>query len=267
MDSPGTDAPPPSAEGPMRQPDDAFLREVLTGLYGAQLAVDPDNGYLREHAAPVAVDNQIRTFRWYRPYLSPGWTVLDWGCNHAPDSCLMRAAFGDRIELHSCDFVEAARFRVFHEYGRSAHRKLEDPVLLPFASDLFDAVIGSGVLEHTAMDYESLKELRRVLKPDGVLVISALPNRLSVQEWLRRVVRKQDFHRRLYGRADAAQLLKRSGFYPVDAGYHSFFWERLLSATGLGRWERSLTAAFKRLLPIHVFGSTLCFVARKVTVM
>jgi SAM-dependent methyltransferase len=193
--------------------------------------------------------------------------VLDWGCNHAPDSCLLRSTFGDGLELHSCDFLEPGRYPVFHDFGRPAHTSLDDPIRLPFASNIFDAVIGSGVLEHTAMDYESLKELHRVIKPDGVLVISALPNRLSVQEWVRRVIRRRDFHRRLYGMAEAAQLLKRSGFYPVFRGYHSFFWERRLGALGLRRWERGLTAALKTAAPLHVFGSTLCFVARKITVM
>jgi len=262
-----TNASRPSAGGLREGADDDVLRRVLEGLYSAQLALDPDNGYLREHGTQIAVDNQIRTFRWYRPHLPLAGTVLDWGCNHAPDSCLMRAALGDRLDLHSCDFLEPGRFPVFHEFGQSAYRKLDDLVLLPFPSNCFDAVIGSGVLEHTAMDYEALKELHRVLKPEGVLVISALPNWLSAQEWVRRVIQKRDFHRRLYGRAEAVQLLKRSGFYPVAAGSHSFFWERLLGAMGLRRWERELTSALKRLLPLHVFGSTLCFVARKVTVM
>ena len=128
-------------------------------------------------------------------------------------------------------------------------------------------VIGSGVLEHTALDYESLKELHRVIKPDGILVISYLPNWLSIKEWVRRSVTKRDFHRRLYGRGEATQLLKRSGFYPVAARYHTFFWEQLLVAVGLRRWEQGLSSLLARALPAQVFASTLCFVARKVTMM
>jgi SAM-dependent methyltransferase len=222
----------------------------LEEFYAKELDLDPDNPYLLQHGRPVSIANHVRTFHWYRPYLPVTGTVLDWGCHHAPDSCLLRAWFGDRLSLYSCDFIEPDRYQVFHDFARTTYKRLEDESALPFPSNFFDAVIGSGVLEHTPMDYESLKGLRRVIKPGGVLVISYLPNRLSFKEWVRRVVRKKDFHRRLYGMGEAKQLLKRCGFYPVAAGY----------GAGGGGW-------FHQLLPIHVFNSTLCFVARKVTMM
>ncbi len=242
------------------------LHELLEDLYKQQLDIDPSNGYLREHGSPVCVGNQIRTFHWYRPYLPETGAVLDWGCNHAPDSCLLRAWFADRLELYSCDFIEQTRYPVFHDFARPSHKTLEDEVRLPFPSNFFDAVIASGVLEHTAMDYESLKELHRVLKPRGVLVISYLPNWLSFKEWMRRALWRKDFHRRLYGMGETKRLLKRCGFYPVAAGYQTFFWERLLAAMGMSRWERGLSK-LARLVPIHVFSSALCFVAQKMTEM
>jgi SAM-dependent methyltransferase len=244
-----------------------LLQDLLKGLYAKQSIIEPDNGYLLEHGSSIYIENQVRTFHWYRPYLPNMGSILDWGCNHAPDSCLLRASFGDRLSLYSCDFIEANQYEVFHSFAHTNHKRLDDEIHLPFASNFFDAVIGSGVLEHTAMDDESLKELHRVVKPDGVLVISYLPNRLSFQEWVRRVIRKKNFHRRLYGLTEAKQLLKRRGFYPIVAGYHTFFWERKLAAVGLSRWERRLSKLLTRLLPLHLFGSTLYFVAQKVTVM
>jgi SAM-dependent methyltransferase len=255
------------AAGLMRTAGHTTLQHVLEQLYREQLALEPDNGYLLEHGSQKAIANQISTFHWYRPFLPEAGTVLDWGCNHAPDSCLLRHWFGDCLSLHSCDFLEPDRYPVFHDFARSVHKRLEDEVRLPFPSSFFDAVIGSGVLEHTALDYESLKELHRVIKPDGILVISYLPNWLSIKEWVRRSVTKRDFHRRLYGRGEATQLLKRSGFYPVAARYHTFFWEQLLVAVGLRRWEQGLSSLLARALPAQVFASTLCFVARKVTMM
>jgi ubiquinone/menaquinone biosynthesis C-methylase UbiE len=38
---------------------------------------------------------------------------------------------------------------------------------LPYAPNTFDAVVASGVLEHTAMDMEALKALFRVTKTAG----------------------------------------------------------------------------------------------------
>lgn len=229
--------------------------------------MDPDNRYLREHGSEASIANQIRTFHWYRPYLPETGAVLDWGCNHAPDSCLLRACFANRLDLYSCDLIERSQYSVFHEFARSSYEKLEDLILLPYPSNFFDAVIGSGVLEHTAMDYESLKELHRVVKPGGFLIISYLPNRLSFREWVRRTVWKRDFHRRLYRMGETKQFLKRCGFYPVTARYHTFFWERLLAAMGLRRWEQALSKLIARLVPVHLFSSTLCFIAEKVTSM
>jgi len=243
------------------------LPALLENLYSTQLALDPDDAYLREHAKAICIANQIRTFHWYRPFLPTAGNVLDWGCNHAPDSCLLRAWFGDQLNLYSCDFAERNRYPVFQAFAGASYTNLEAEVQLPFPENHFDAIIGSGVLEHAATDYESLKELRRVLKPEGVLVLSYLPNWLSLNEWMRRVVRQRAFHRRLYGLGEAKQLLKRCGFYPVAAGYHTFFWERLLTAVGLRRWERGLAKVLSRLLPVQTFCSTLCFVARKVNVM
>lgn len=246
---------------------DGGLERLLDDLYRKQLALDPGNGYLISHGSRSAIANQVRTFHWYRRRLPESGAILDWGCNHAPDSCLLRAWYGDRLSLFSCDFVESSRYRAFHDFARAEHSRLDDGVRLPFSSNFFEAVIGSGVLEHTAMDYESLKELHRVLKPEGVLVISYLPNWLSLDEWIRRVIRKRDFHHRLYGLSEATQLLKRAGFYPEVFGYHTFFWERRLSAIGLRRGEQGLARMLRRILPVHVFSSTLFFVARKVFAM
>jgi SAM-dependent methyltransferase len=246
-----------------REPLEALLQE----LYREQLAQLPDDRYLQEHARAACIANQVRTFHWYRPYLPAEGAVLDWGCNHAPDSCLLRAYCDDRFRLHGCDFVEADRYAIFHQFARCSYTRLADPVRLPYEANRFEAVIGSGVLEHAALDLESLKELYRVLKPGGVLVVSYLPNWLSVHEWVRRVVWRRDFHRRLYGRGEAKLLLKRCGFYPLTVRYHTFVRERLLAALGVRRWERGLSELLARLVPVQVFSSTLCLVAEKVTMM
>jgi SAM-dependent methyltransferase len=237
---------------------DRSLHEVLADLFREQLHFDPGNTYLRNHSQARQIDNHVRTFHWYRPFLPEMGRVLDWGCQHAPDSCLLRAWYGQTLELSSCDFPESRRHRVFHEFARTVHDCLEDSVLLPYRKEQFDAVIGSGVLEHAARDGACLDELYRVIKPGGVLIITYLPNRLSIQEWLRRVIRKRDFHRRLYGRAEACHLLKHHGFYPLAVRYHTFFWERS-GLPGAG-W-------LARLLPVQIFCSALCIVARRMRCM
>jgi SAM-dependent methyltransferase len=241
--------------------------QILADLYRRQQALSPHDSYLLEHASPAVLANQVRTFDSYLPYLPPRGTVLDWGCNHAPDSCLLRAVCGDRFELHGCDFASADTFRIFHEFAGLSYTRITDPLELPYPACSFDAVIASGTLEHTALDYEALKNVYRVLKPGGVLVISYLPNWLSRAEWVRRNVSRRNFHRRLYGQQETRQLLKRTGFMPLFVEYHTFFWYRNLTLLGLGRWKSPLSRFLHRVLPVHWFAPAHWAVAHKVQCM
>jgi SAM-dependent methyltransferase len=155
----------------------------------------------------------------------------------------------------------------FYDYAGLSYTPLQDVVKIPYASDSFDAIIASGVLEHVAMDYESLKEIYRILKPDGVLIISYLPNWLSVNEWFRRVIRKQAFHRRLYRMGGTRQLLKRAGFCPVDARHHIFLRDRILENVPLDTLLPTFNILLTTLLPANLFSSVLRIIARKVTCM
>lgn len=72
---------------------------------------------------------------------------------------------------------------------------------LPFRSDCFDAVLSSEAIEHTPHPERSVRELYRLVKPGGALVLST-PNRL----WL--------------GPVRAASAM---GLRPYD-GYENFLW-------------------------------------------
>jgi SAM-dependent methyltransferase len=239
------------------------LTGALRDLYVRQREHGTWNSYLDEHSRPYCIDNQVSTFQWYMPFLPERGVVLDWGCQHAPDSCLLRTALGDRFERHACDFGPARKYNVFADYADARFSELQDVVRTPYAANAFDVVIGSGVLEHVAMDYESLKEVHRILKPGGILIGSYLPNRWSIAEWRRRVVWKRDFHQRLYNRRETVDLLKHTGFSPLCVDHHTFIWDRLLNKLG-ARKSATFNQAMKFLLPVHLFCSTLRFLARKV---
>jgi SAM-dependent methyltransferase len=241
------------------------LFQCLERLYHQQALLAPE-AYLGDHGNARQVLNHVHTFRWYAPYLPARGAVLDWGCRHAPDSCLLHAVFGDAFALYGCDFVEPEQYRAFRDHSGVAYTKLNHPWCLPYDTHAFDAVVGSGTLEHTALDYESLKELYRVLKNDGILVISYLPNVWSYREFVQRVIRKREFHRRLYHRGEFLRLLKRAGFYPLDLRYQTFFWEQQLANLGEPPWARAILSSLRLLTPAFL-SSTLCCVARKVDMM
>ena len=241
-------APPPHTTSP------AALYDLLAGLYVRQREASGPNPYLEEHARPRTIRGHVEMFHRYLPHLPRHGAILDWGCNHAPDSCLLRAARGDAYALYGCDFPPPGTFEAFHGFADFEYRPLEDIVRIPFGDGQFDAVVGGGTLEHTAMDYESLKEVHRVLKPGGVFVASYLPNWLSYGEFLRRAFNRPH-HLRLYGLAETRRLLLHTGFQPLRVVYQCWGWER--------RTPR-LAPILRVVAPVQIFCSTLFAVGRKV---
>lgn len=234
------------------------LETLLRDLYGRCRVVGPEEAYFAEHAAPGFIAAQVRTFLWYSRHLGDAGCLLDWGCHHAPDACLVRAAFGGRCTLYGCDFGDPASYAAFHEFAALRYARLTDPFRLPYGDATFDAAVASGALEHAAMDYESLKELWRCLKPGGVLVITFLPNRWSRGEFAKRIMR-QPCHLRRYGRGELEHMLLHTGFVPIEIGYQS----RSGALSGVSGGNPLRTAVF-RALQVRRLTSCLCAVARKV---
>ena len=91
-----------------------------------------------------------------------------------------------------------------------------DGELLPFADDLFDVVICTETLEHVPDDRAVLRELVRVLRRGGVLVVS-VPDEYSERLLWRLSPRYRSHpggHVRIYRRQDIATLLRASGAEP-----------------------------------------------------
>ena len=240
------------------------LRALLGALYSEEAGALEDPAYLAEHARTNSIRRQVDVFERYRRFVAPGDRVLDWGCHHAPDSCLLRATFGESVELHGCDFFAAGRFRRFHDFARLDYRVLDDLIRLPYDDQSFDVVVGSGVLEHTMMDYESLKELHRVLKVGGRLIVTFLPNRYSLSEFVARR-RGLRAHRRLYAKSEMLSMLRHYGFDPIASAYHQFLpahrCQKFLGAA----WR--LNHGLERVWPLKIICSNMMAIAEKVIIM
>jgi len=234
---------------------------LLSRLYAEQHAAGATD-YLADHARTSVVLHQVNVFRWYVRHIQAGTSVLDWGSNHGPDACLLRHWFGDAIDLHACDFVPEDTFRVFRDYAKAAYSRIFDPLTLPYPAGRFDAAVGSGVLEHTAMEGEALKELYRILRPLGLLVVTYVPYAYSWAEWWQRNIRKRDFHRRVYTRRGLAALLKSHGFYPLELEFQTTV-PNVVEGKQPTWWTR-LGRVFRYPLPSH---AVLCCVAQKMIAM
>jgi SAM-dependent methyltransferase len=200
---------------------DACVQQ-LAALYRPQLeALEATGrqwaaGYLEAHSGLVgAVDRQVWIARRYLPHVRG--RLLDWGCMHAPDACLVRMLAPDVGPLHGCDVFDPGTFQVFHDFAGLAYRQVEHPWRLPYPDEYFDTVIADGVLEHVPIDGQSLVELYRVLRPGGRLIVCALPNAWSYTEWLARWTGRPH-HLRTYTLAAAKLALLHHGLLPLQAG-------------------------------------------------
>lgn len=91
---------------------------------------------------------------------------------------------------------------------------------VPFESGFFDVVIGAEVIEHLANTDFFIKEVRRVLKDGGILILTT-PNLVSLGRRLNYLLGKDGFHEASYA-------------YPPGAGGHLRYFNKHLLFSFLG---------------------------------
>lgn len=196
-----------------------------------------------------------------------GGAVLDLGCGHA-DWLSLELARASLVCGVDSD-LGALRRNVTHRnlIGARAER-------LPFPAATFDLVTTAWVLEHLEHPAAVLREVRRVLRPEGRFVFLT-PNAWNYNVWLIRLVpdRVHDFlSRRLYARQErdtypvrylvnsprrleralvAARLRRRQLFLNGDPSYISF--NPALFALGR-QLERILELGPLRQARVHLLG-------------
>lgn len=154
-------------------------------------------------------------------------SILDWGCGKGHVSFLLNRRGAN---VTSCDYCSSDAADDDSAFGQDtpiihsnkmAVNRLKDAIRMPYQDREFDVVLSFGVLEHVDDDFESLKEVRRILRPGGVFFCFNLPYVLS---WTQRVSRMlgDNYHDRLYNRALVERLLPSAGFEMFD------FWHRQL---------------------------------------
>jgi 2-polyprenyl-3-methyl-5-hydroxy-6-metoxy-1,4-benzoquinol methylase len=107
--------------------------------------------------------NENETFELLKQYVDPGDRILDAGCGMG--DMLLRLEGYDAVGIDlSAEYVE-----VCHERGLQAQVGRVEK--LPWPRDHFDMVICTDVLEHVLDLNKAVRELLRVLKPGGTLIV------------------------------------------------------------------------------------------------
>jgi ubiquinone/menaquinone biosynthesis C-methylase UbiE len=126
-----------------------------------------------------------------RQHVSPGTRLLDAGCGHYLE---FSRELADTVEVVGVDLEEQLDTR----NRRSPYAIRADLEHLPFPSNYFDVVISRSVVEHLTDPPRVFRELHRVLKPGGKVILST-PNkwdyisvaaRLTPYSWHRALVSK-----------------------------------------------------------------------------
>ena len=134
--------------------------------------------------------------------LVSGLRVLDAACGEGYGSALLAGA---AAAVAGVDISEDA---IAHANGRYGGGNLEfltaDCLALPFADHAFDCVVSFETLEHLEDQDRLLREIRRVLKPEGFLVISS-PDKAVYSE---RMQYQNEYHVRELYRGELEALLR-----------------------------------------------------------
>jgi 2-polyprenyl-6-hydroxyphenyl methylase / 3-demethylubiquinone-9 3-methyltransferase len=178
----------------------ARVMRVLLRLRGYQAPLHPKHLAMTDEA-----------HHWYAPHVKPGWLVADLGCDEGGHAIYLAKAGTKVVGLETSG--EALRLAVRHDRIGYARADLETS--LPLEGGKFDALVALDVIEHLNNREQFLDEARRLLKPNGILLLSA-PNRET--DWNRTARRLGVFelsdpdHKFEYSRQELVGAVESAGF-------------------------------------------------------
>jgi SAM-dependent methyltransferase len=191
--------------------------------------------------------NYLRFADEMKGFLPSGARVLDWGCGLGQVSWLL-ARRGLAVTSYDVQRFPPARLVIDADQMVVG----DDPVLLPFPSASFDAVLSCGVLEHVVDERASLQEIKRVLKPGGFFFIYQLPQRYAYTELINRCREGRWHHPRRYTPRTAKRQLEAAGFRLVLQRRANYLPKNLTGAPLLARRAYNRIGSLVNLLDLSL---------------
>jgi ubiquinone/menaquinone biosynthesis C-methylase UbiE len=116
------------------------------------------------------------------PYVKSRNSLLDYGSGTGANTVLFKDDFKQitGLEVENNFFNEAEKIKKEMKIENIKY-ELYDGNTIPYSPGYFDAIVSYEVIEHTQNDFVSLKELCRVLKKNGRLIIT-VPNKWYLME-------------------------------------------------------------------------------------
>jgi ubiquinone/menaquinone biosynthesis C-methylase UbiE len=173
---------------------------------------------------------------WHRYHftapLVAGLDVLDVACGEGYGSALLATRAATVI---GADIAQTAVDHARSRYAAVANLSFRqaDCAALPFADANFDAVVSFETIEHIIAQEPFLHEIRRVLRPDGLLILSC-PNKAEYSD---RLGVANEFHVRELYRDELTALIVPRFAHAVWYGQRPSFYSVVWPEEGAARGE------------------------------
>lgn len=165
-----------------------------------------------------------------------GCKILEIGCSGGP---LIQQLHADGYRQVTGIDISADGIEICRQRGLTDTHVM-DARKLAFPDESFDVITASDVLEHLADAPGALREWKRVLKPDGKLIVFVPAFQF---QWSEHDEVNKHFKR--YRRSELCQLLEVNGFRLVRSSYWNFMLFWMVSVVRLVRRLRPKRAAFR----------------------
>lgn len=172
-------------------------------------------------------ERKRRLLQTLNKYCNSGETVLDLGCGGGGKFTAWAAEAG--FEATGMDISKKAVAMAQREYPDGNFKTLNTDGSIPAEDQTFGAVWCSEVIEHILEVDVFLKEIRRVMKPGGILILTTpyhgfIKNLFIVLFKFDRHFNVCGSHIRFFDKHSLADCFKRTGFAPLSYGGIGRIW-------------------------------------------
>ncbi|WP_040390322.1 methyltransferase domain-containing protein [Catelliglobosispora koreensis] len=150
--------------------------------------------------------------------LKPGQRLLDVGCGNGRPAVLAAQQTGVTavgVNLSTQQIEDANKLASEAGLGDKVTFAVEDAMHLPYEDASFDAVWAIEILSHTSDRVAAMREMLRVLRPGGRIVVSDVSERVKLDDAQREGLFAAFLMTSIVSHTDYPKLLSEAGFAEV----------------------------------------------------